>query len=173
MPEAKAQEAPKPDYSSLEGLKLHPLWSLLTRKQALFLEAYISNGGDRFQAVRDSYGQKGNLDVTAMRLLRNGYVRKLVAIHYGYSQDLGPIGKKELTDLVAARLRKENLQDTVFTRLVEYILILRGWKKFGRHEGGQQIVNQESLEERLRDRDLVGAEEIDALVKQIEAGKKK
>src|ERR1700723_2264612 len=93
-----------PAYRDIESLKTHPLYGLLSSNQQTFLLTYIETNCDRQAAVKAAYGEQKN-ETTAMRLLRNSYIRQLVAIYFGYEMEQAPMGKTELLGLIAARLR--------------------------------------------------------------------
>ena len=150
-----------PNYRTLEGLKQHPLFNLLTARQQKFLVAYIENNGDREAAVRSAgfRTRNGKFDQEAMRLLRSAYIRKLTAIFYGYNIDQAPMSRQELIGLISARLRKPEASDTIFSRLVDQFLELsqRNRKKQGRPTTEEGIENNDA-----------SADHIDKLVQQLE-----
>jgi hypothetical protein len=157
--------SPAVDYRTVEGLRTHPLFQMLTTKQQDFLLTYIETNGDRIAAVTKVYGSK-KPDQIGMRVMRTTYIRKLIAIYYGYEIDQVPMGKKELAGLIAARLRRANIRDEIFTRLTDYFMELTFRKKTLKHPGRPTDEEREkTLEE--------GEENIDRLVQAIEREKRK
>jgi hypothetical protein len=162
-----------PDYQTLEGIQKHPLFTLLTGKQQVFVVEYIRSGGDRLKAEKVAYNSKKPA-VTAMRCLRTAYVRKLIAVYYGYEQDLTPMGKQEMLGLIAARLRRPSLPDKEFRSLAGMWLLLKAGNKRqsavksslkrGVVEAGVAIEEEDYADEAVN---------LDALVAQIEAERKK
>jgi hypothetical protein len=156
----------KPNYQTVEGLKQHPLYLLLTDKQQKFVLAYIELKGDRVEAARVAYGGK-KPQLAAIRALNTAYIRDLLATFYGYKQDLVPMGKQELKTLIAARLRKGTCSDGTFGRLTDHLIELSGWGRSKRNAGLGRPPESE--------RETIAVEsipEVDALVRQIEAAKK-
>ncbi|MFZ1973850.1 MAG: hypothetical protein WAU89_13450 [Candidatus Acidiferrales bacterium] len=151
-----------PDYQTLDGLQKHPLFHLLTSGQQVFLVAYIENGGDRVAAASKAFKTE-NPDKRATRAMQSSYLRKLIALFYGFEADQGPMNKTELLGLIAARLRKPTTGDAAFSKLVDNFVDLtvkRGGKR-GRPTNEENESNAEDAEPN-----------IDELVKQAEAQKK-
>lgn len=156
MSEEKLQEP-----QSLDDLKAHPLFKLLTTKQQQFVLVYIELGGDRVAAVKRVYGENKG-EPLAMRCIRTAHIRKLIAFYYGYEVDQASMGKPELAMLISARLRRPETNDSTFVRLAECFLELisrkRNLKKTGRprKEESEDVLEQ-------------GEPEIDDMVRLIEA----
>jgi hypothetical protein len=150
----------KQNYQTIEGIKRHPRFDLLTPKQQTFLLRYLETG-DKTAAASAAYNAK-NPDGVAMRELRKANMRALVSIFHGYTNDLAPMTKTELVSLIAARLRRTETSDTAFINLVDTYSELVLGKKPGRPNREEQ----EKLTEQ-------GVQNIDELVKQIESEKKK
>lgn len=160
------------DYHTLAGIQKHPLFDLLTAKQQVFLVEYIKSSGDRLQAEKVAYNSK-KPDVTAMRLLRTTYVRKLIAIYHGYEQDLTPMGRQELLGLIAARLRRPSLSDKDFRSLTGMWLLLKAGTK--RQKALRQDLKRGFSEPVVRNEESFDDEVIptvESLVAQIEAERK-
>jgi hypothetical protein len=152
----------EPDYRTIEGLKTHPLFLLLSAKQQEFVLAFIQLKGNRAAAASQVYSAR-KPDAVGMRALRTSYIRQLLALYYGYDVDQSRMGKQELVGLIAARLRKAQTSDTTFNRLVENYLELTGGRKrpAGRPSNDEQEDHAADAEP-----------DIDALVRAAEAKKK-
>jgi len=153
----------EPDYKTLDGLKSHPLFQLLSKKQQTFVVAFIESKGDRMFAAKQAYGGRGKRpDQIAMRAMRTAYIRQLLALFYGYNVDQSRMGKLELIGLVAARLRKADVNDAAFCKLVDhYIELTERPRKTGREDQATEEKNAVDAEP-----------DIDALVQQIEQKRK-
>lgn len=154
-----------PDYKTVEGLKLHPLFQLLSRKQQEFVLAFIELKGDRVAAAKQVYSAK-KPDAVAMRALRTAYIRQLLAIHYGYDADQARMTKTELAGLIAARLRKISTSDRSFAELAGCLLDLSLGRKHAKKRG--RPTNEETAEHE-EDAEV----NIDEYVREMEANKTK
>ena len=147
------------DYKTVEGIKQHPIFLLLTAKQQKFFLTYIETGGDREAAVIQAGFRTKRNDVVAMRQLRSVYVRKLISIFYGYELEQAAMSKSELTGLIAARLRQPNIKNSDFRHLSDQLIEL-SYRK--RQKVGHP--HKKEMEQQTED----GAVAIDELVKKIE-----
>jgi hypothetical protein len=128
-------------YSTLEGLKQHPLWRQLTDKQQVFVEQYIRTK-DRFAAVRTAFdvGEVG-ADGFSARLLQHRQIRPLIAAHFGYKTDKdGALTKNDLADLISKRLRSGTLSDGYFRELTVWYIRLRGWDDATHNKSGKGAI---------------------------------
>lgn len=149
------------DYQTPEGLQKHPLFHMLTTGQQVFLLTYIENGGDR-QAAASKAFRTSNPDRRAMRAMQSSYLRKLIALYYGFESDQGPMNRTELLGLIAARLRNSGTNDASFSKLVDNFVDLTMHKRSnrGRTSAAESAQNAEEAEP-----------SIDELVKIAEAKK--
>jgi hypothetical protein len=154
----------EPNYQTVEGLKTHPIFKLLSAKQQEFVLAYIELKGDRAAAAAKVYSAK-KPDAVGMRAARTLYIRKLLAIYYGYDLDQTRMGKQELIGLISARIRKADTSDTTFNKLVDNYLELTGVRR--KLPPGRPTRDEEN------DRAADAEPDIDALVRAAEAEKKK
>lgn len=152
-----------PDYQTIEGLKQHPLYGLLTGKQQDFLISYLETKGDRSKAIIAAGFKNRRSDVAAMRMLRSAYVRKLISIYYGYEFDQAPMTKGELSGLISARLRDSKVSDAMFSRLTDSFIELNFLKR--------PKMGRPTLEEAEEVMDA-GTQSVNDLVHQIEQERK-
>lgn len=119
------------NYQTIEGLKKHPLFALLTSKQQKFLIAFIESNGDRHFAAKTALQAKEgrSAETASVRMLRVTGLRKLLSVYYGYEAEQSPMTRSEFTGLIAARLRKVELRDATFTRLAEIFIEQKNWKR--------------------------------------------
>jgi hypothetical protein len=151
-----------PKYKTLEGLKTHPLFQLLTLKQQVFVTTYIETNGDREQAVIKAGFRTTKNDVVAMRQIRSTYVRKLLSLYYGYDLEESRMSRTELSGLIAARLRKASLNNRDFTKLADQMMELN-WQKKGPGRPSKQETKDNAAD---------SDQTIDGLVRQIEKERK-
>lgn len=147
------------DYQTIEGIKQHPLYQLLSAMQQVFLITYLETKGDRNAAVNKAGFKAKSKDVVAMRKLRSPYVRKLVSVYYGYANEQSPMTKTELAGLIAGRLRKADISDSAFAKLSEHLIELNHRKK--------PVMGRPSKDE-VEQIQQQGDSTVDELVKQIE-----
>lgn len=158
-------ETTEANYRTVEGIKTHPLYRLITTKQQQFLIAYIESSGDRAHAAEVAYAA-AKPDLTGKKVLQSAYVRELIAAYYGYKADMTAMNKSELIGLISARLRRGDCPHAVFNSLADKLIILTSRKP--KNNGGGRPKNSER--EGIA---LEAVPEIDALVKQIEEEQRK
>jgi hypothetical protein len=151
-----------PQYKTLDGLKTHPMFQLLTLKQQVFVITYIETNCDKVKAVTAAGFITTKPDVVAMRQMRSTYVRKLLSIYYGYDLEQSRMTRTELSGLIAARLRKPNLANKDFAKLADQMMELN-WQK----RGPGRPTKQET-----KDSTAGSDQTIDGLVRQIEKERK-
>jgi len=148
------------DYRTLEGIKKHPVYHLLTVKQQKFLDIYLETGGDRLRAAALAFTSNNNTDLSATRALSSAYTRELIAIYYGYRADLIPMSKDELLGILTARIRTEK-DNRILVGLVDKYVKLTERKKRTPKKG-------RPTNETLLENSDIGSSEIDEIVRQIE-----
>jgi hypothetical protein len=148
-------EEVKPDYKTLEGLKKHPMYQQLTDNQRLFLIAYIESDGNRNLATA-KVSKTARPDLYAIRNLRLPNIKALLVAYYGKTEDVTPLNKTELKQMLVARLRNPECSDRTFILLLDQYRSLVGTKA---PRTGPELVRPQ-------------VDTIDTLVQQIEAQRK-
>lgn len=114
---------------TVEELKRHRLYPLLTPKERTFLERYIEYGGDIARSIKDSYGAVGSNNVwrIARTLQGRKIVKEIIRVADGQGEpswddlmeiaaDLAHTAKSEIVRLKAlntvARLKRRKTQAT-------------------------------------------------------------
>lgn len=120
-----------PDYKTIEGLIVHPLWITLTYRQQRFVLEYIGNGKDKMKAAKAAYKCKNDkaAEDQGGRILRMVFVRKLLAAFYDYELEAMPMSRQEYVALVATRMRDPNTKAGDFATLAKMMADLRDWDK--------------------------------------------
>ena len=165
---------PEHDYRTIDGLKKHPLYQLLTARQQTFLIHFIESNGDRLFAARKCMksGTDDSAQRAAVRMLRTVYVRKLIALYFGYDVEQAPMSRTEFNGLIASRLRKPELRDLVFVRLAELLVESKHWNRKRderREESLGKVIPKDGDSKPPVEYDELT---IDDLVRKIEEGKR-
>jgi hypothetical protein len=162
---------PKPDYHTIEGIKLHPLFLFLTAKQQVFLTHYLATQ-NRIEASRKAYGEK-TPELISLRTLRSSVVRQLIAIYYGFDPDCVPVSRVEVVGLITKRLRDPDLDDKLFVRLLDHLLNLKVNRPKGlKYKKAQDPIADAVMEVPEQPGEDITDESIDQLVKRLEAERK-
>lgn len=125
---------------TIDQLQQHELWQRITPGQRKFLLTYIEAGGDKLKAGRQCWpNTKSDATLRDMvnRALRKPSIRKLLAYYRGatVTDELFPMTRRELSDLIARRLRTpQGITNAAFIRLTELFIDLRGWNPAAKKE---------------------------------------
>jgi hypothetical protein len=117
------------DYTTLEGLKTHPLWEQLTEKQATFLEQFILTG-NKVESALEAYDTTSRTSAVALAhtALKGYEVKTLLSLYRGYSIRGSHVTRTELLSLISDRLRSEKLSISEFRNLSAVYADVKGWR---------------------------------------------
>jgi hypothetical protein len=147
------------DFTTIEGIAQHPDFIELTESQKVFLLGFFELNGDAPAATRIAYG--GNprtLEARARRLIHLPRIRRLISVHSGVKDIAGHMGKYELEEMIAARLRTErDMPLPMFRSLTRDLAILQGW-------------HDQKAEDRTKNiqREVDDPRDVDSLVRKLE-----
>jgi hypothetical protein len=148
---------------TVEELKAHPLFGVLTERQKNFILAFISNGGDIAAAILTAGFSTKRPQLVGRRVMGSAYVRKLLSLYYGYTLENVQMSRLELAGLIAARLRDPKIGHNYFKNLATL------WMEIAlKPKNGGTIPKTKNIEDALVENEA----SIDDLVKQIEKQQK-
>jgi len=152
-----------PDYTTVEGLKQHPLFVRLKLKKQRWLLAYIELKGDRIAATRavTACRTHNSLAVEASRCLADSAVRQLIRIHYGCEMEPLPANKKRFVGALTEKLSDPTLSTAEFERIARLAANIAGWET----QRYKRIAAKAPIEEK--------PQTVDELVLQLEKERKK
>jgi hypothetical protein len=112
-----------------EKLKSHPMFVMLTARQANFVLAFIETGGNGIKAVKKVYNCKTDKSAEAQSrvLLRDWRVRKILGWWGNIPLDGSYVGRAEALQLISDRLRDPKTDPKSFTHLMILTWKLQGW----------------------------------------------
>jgi hypothetical protein len=126
----------KPDYTTVEGLKQHPLFGRLDLKHQQFLLAYIELKEDRLAAVRavTQCRTPNSISNAASRFLANDDMRQLLRIYYQCEIEPLPANKRRFVGALTAKLSDPNISTSDFISIARMAASIAGWEanKFNR-----------------------------------------
>jgi len=118
------------EVSGVKKMMANPAWEQLTPRQQQFVKLYVTNGGNKMQAVQAVYNHSDerSAESAANKLLRNEAIKKLIRVALGKTFAPGRIDKGEFLVLLAERLRDKNTAAATWIKLAEMQFVMRGWK---------------------------------------------
>lgn len=112
---------------TVEQIKAHPLFLVITTKQQQFVLAYLASR-DRLIAAKETWNcaDDDSASVFANRALSKPAVQALIGLYFGIGATGGPMGRTELRSLFASRLRSKDLSNSEFIKLAYAMQTLTG-----------------------------------------------